>query len=307
MKVPCFSVRNAAIAVLCMGAGLVHAGDAGINPAGSLLAKYEALRVQLDNNAFHKPLHLDSSDSRGDVAGEIHALIDEPFATVAGALSTVGDWCGILFLHLNTKYCRPSTSNQGTVLDVGIGSKHDQRLDQTYRVVFVYRVAAQNANYLQVMLNAVRGPLGTSNYRIALEAVALDDRRTFIHLSYSYAVGTIGRLAMRGYLGSIGKSKVGFTVTGTGANGQPRHIGGVRGAVERNAMRYFLAIEAHLGALAVPPQARLDKRLRDWFAATERYPLQLHELEQDEYLDMKRREAARQDDPAKLPISLGVR
>ena len=34
--------------------------------------------------------------------------------------------------------------------------------------------------------------------------------------------------------------------------------------------------------------------LRDWFAATERYPRQLHELEQDEYLVMKRKEYQRQ-------------
>ena len=59
-------------------------------------------------------------------------------------------------------------------------------------------------------------------------------------------------------------------------------------------MRYYLAIEAFLGALSVPPRARLEKRLHDWFAAVERYPLQLHELEQGEYLDMKRREYLRQ-------------
>ena len=34
--------------------------------------------------------------------------------------------------------------------------------------------------------------------------------------------------------------------------------------------------------------------MHDWFAAIERYPLQLHELERDEYLSMKRRELARQ-------------
>ena len=41
-------------------------------------------------------------------------------------------------------------------------------------------------------------------------------------------------------------------------------------------------------------QAQRDRRLRDWFAATERYPRQLHEMEQGEYLDMKRKEHLRQ-------------
>ena len=54
-------------------------------------------------------------------------------------------------------------------------------------------------------------------------------------------------------------------------------------------MRYYLAIEAFLGAVPVPPQERLEKRLREWFAAIERYPRQLHEMEQGEYLDMKRK------------------
>ena len=58
-------------------------------------------------------------------------------------------------------------------------------------------------------------------------------------------------------------------------------------------MRYYLAIEAYLGSLSESPQAQLDKRLRDWFAATELYPRQLREMTQDEYLDMKRKEHSR--------------
>jgi hypothetical protein len=161
-------------------------------------------------------------------------------------------------------------------------------------VAFAYRVAAQTPNYLQVRLNAEQGPLGTRDYRIVFEAVAVDSGRTFIHVSYAYGFGTVGRLAMRVYLGTIGKGKVGFTVAGTQADGRPLHIGGMRGVVERNTMRYYLAIEAFLGALSAPPQARMEKRLRDWFAAAERYPRQLHDMEQDEYLDMKRKEHLRQ-------------
>jgi hypothetical protein len=34
--------------------------------------------------------------------------------------------------------------------------------------------------------------------------------------------------------------------------------------------------------------------MRDWFAATERYPLQLHELDRSNYLEMKRVEYQRE-------------
>ena len=68
----------------------------------------------------------------------------------------------------------------------------------------------------------------------------------------------------------------------------------MRGVIERNSMRYYLAIEAFLGALSAPPQAQLDKRLRDWFAATERYPRQLHEMDEARYLELKRNDYKRQ-------------
>jgi hypothetical protein len=111
----------------------------------------------------------------------------------------------------------------------------------------------------------------------------------------------MGRLAMQVYLATTGRNKVGFTVTGAQAGGQPLLIGGTRGVVERNTMRYYLAIEAFLGALSVPPHARLEKRLRDWFAAAESYPRQLHEMEQREYLDMKRKEHLRQQAGLRQP------
>ena len=59
-------------------------------------------------------------------------------------------------------------------------------------------------------------------------------------------------------------------------------------------MRYFLAIDAYLGALANPGPDRFEESLERWFAATERYALQLHEVEHDDYVAMKRREYLRQ-------------
>jgi len=290
----------------CLAAGLLsvlaHAGDAEVNSAGSLRAKYAQLRNQLSNNQFHKPLVLHSSESPDGVTGNVYALIEHPFATAAAALSNPRDWCEILILHINTKYCRASTGDQGSVLNVRIGRRFDQPLRLAYRVEFTHRVAARTSNYLQVRLNADQGPLSTRNYRIVLEAVPVDDGRTFIHFSYAYDFGMVGGLAMQVYLGTIGKGKVGFTVTGTQADGQPLHIGGTRGVVERNTMRYYLAIEAFLGALSAPPQARLEKRLRDWFAAAERYPRQLHEMEQGEYLEMKRKEYLRQQAGLRQPF-----
>jgi hypothetical protein len=299
MKALWTPARLFAVALVCLGVGIAHADDADANLAASLRAKYGALQGQLSHNQFQRPLYMDSSEISRGVTGDIYAVINYPFATAGAALNGPARWCDILSLHLNTKYCRASTSSQGSVLNVNIGKKHDQPLDEAYRVDFAYRVAAETPNYLKVRLNADEGPLSTRNYRIMLEAIPLEDGRTFIHLAYSYTYGLAGRLAMQAYLGTIGSDKVGFTVVGKQFDGQPLHVGGMRGLVERNTMRYYLAIEAFLGALSAPPQARLEKRLHDWFAAVERYPRQLHEMEQGEYLDMKRKEYLRQQAEAR--------
>jgi hypothetical protein len=104
----------------------------------------------------------------------------------------------------------------------------------------------------------------------------------------------MGRLAMKIYLATAGRDKVGFTVIGTQPDGQPNYIGGVRGVVERNTMRYFLAIDAYLTALSAPAPARLETRLQNWYDATENYARQLHDVDRNAYLEMKRREYRRQ-------------
>lgn len=301
MKAWLFPLRFLLIALVCLGAGLARGESDDASAAAVLRAKYGKLQNQAANNPFQRPLYLESSETSDGVAGNIYALVDYPFATAGAALNGPAQWCDILLLHLNTKYCRATTDSHGSALRVYIGKKHKQTLPDAYRVDFVYRVAVATSDYLKIMLTAEEGPLSTRDYRIMLEAVPLEGGRTVLHLAYSYGYGLAGRLAMQAYLATIGSDKVGFTVADTRADGRPIYIDGMRGLAERNTMRYYLAIEAYLGALSAPPQARLEQSLRDWFAAIERYPRQLHELEQNEYLVMKRNEYSRSKGEARVP------
>ena len=284
----------AMVALAWMGAGSAWADAVEAQSAVLLSARYEALRGQLSQNPYRRPIYMESSEISGGVSGDVFAIVDYPFSTTEGALTGPEQWCDILILHLNTKFCRVSKAGPGKVLNVAIGRKFDQPLDKAYRVDFAFDVVAGTPNYLKVKLDADTGPLSTRNYRIALEAIPLESGRSFIHLTYSYTYGLAGRLALQTYLGTVGSRKVGFTVVGTQSDGKPRHVGGLRGVVERNSMRYYLAIEAFLGAISVSPPARFEKRLHDWFDAVERYPLQLHEMERSDYLAMKRKEYLRQ-------------
>jgi hypothetical protein len=268
------------------------------NGAAILRDKYQSLTQQLAQNQFQRPLYLESQELPSALDGNIYGVVNYPFAVVNDTLNhpTQGpaNWCDVLILHLNIKYCHASTSASGTVLAVNIGKKTEESLSSSYRLQFNYRPAASTPDYFRVELSAATGPLSTKDYRIVLEAIPVGDSRTFIHLTYAYGYGTAGRLAMKAYLATIASDKVGFSTSRDPATNETRYIGGVRGLVERNTMRYYLAIDAYLGALSSPPNARLDKRLTDWFDATEQYPRQLHEVSRADYMQMKHNEYQRQ-------------
>lgn len=272
-----------AAALVAVPAASARAAD---DAASLLLAHHAGLQAELDDNAFQRPLVLVSSAPAGRLQGDAYARIASPFAVVREALGSVAHWCDILILHLNVKGCRASDPRAADMLSLYLGRKTDQALADAHRFDFSFARQDGGPDHLQLMLVADSGPLGTSDYRIVLEAVALDAERSFIHMSYSYSYGFAANLAMRGYLATSGRGKVGFSPIGL--------KGGMRGVVERNTMRYYLAIEAYLGAQAAPPAARAERRIEDWYTSIERYPLQLHELERDAYLAMKRRELERQ-------------
>ena len=276
------------------GAGLSLATATETNSAALLQAEYAALSEKILRSPFQRPLHLDSSESDNDIKGDIYAVVDYPFATVNAGLNDPDNWCEVLSLHLNTKYCHAAPDKTRTVLSVRVGNKYSQPLEDAYALEFTFLVAAATANYLEIQLSADNGPLDTRDYRIQLQAIPLANGRTFLHMSYFYAYGWAGRVAMKTYFATLGRSKLGFTVTRRQSNGQPEYIRGMRGLVERNAMRYYLAIDAYLGAYSATPAQQLQKRLQSWFTATEQYPRQLHEMERTAYIDMKQSEYSRQ-------------
>jgi len=273
--------------------GVANAALAVPDHAENLRAKYASLGEQLRLNQFKRPLVLDSAETPNSLKGDIYAIVDYPFDTVSAGLNNPDHWCDVMLLHINTKYCHAQAGPSGTILSVNVGKKTPEELADAPRVELKYSVAAATPGYLEIQLNAKDGPLGTSDYRILLEAIALPHAKTFLHLTYSYDINFAARLAMQTYLGTIGRDKVGFTVTGQ-TDGQTDYVDGVRGVVERNTMRYYLAIDSFLGAAHTAPAAQLEKRLQSWFTAVERYPRQLHEMDRGAYLEMKHAEHLRQ-------------
>jgi hypothetical protein len=283
--------------VLLLAPQLAPAAGA-LGPA-ALHAQYTTLGPQLASNPFGGPLVLRSEEASRRIDGEVFAVLDHPFAQVSKALSDPEQWCDILILHLNTKYCRRGEEQVPTTLDVRIGKKEPQSLQSASKLAFQWQPPVVRPDYLATTLVAPQGPYDTRDYRLIAEAVPLDGNRTFLHMGYAISYGVASEFAMNLYLGTVGRDKVGFTRTQAAGNDDSAFVGGMRGVVERNTMRYYLAIDAYLDSLVVPAPQQVDRRLQGWFDATEKYPRQLHEVERDAYLKMKRNEMERQQAPAR--------
>ena len=259
-------------------------------PAGAALRERQVqLAPELAHSPFGRPLKLVSTEAGEQLQGSIDAVISQPYALAREHLQQPQVWCEILMLHINTKQCTASANN----VAVNIGRKLDQPLRDSYRVNFTLQPLEASPDYLSVRLSAASGPFSTHDYRIQLQAIPLEGgQKTFLHLDYSYAYGLTAKLAMRGYLATVGSGKVGFTKEKPGASSP--YIGGMRGVVERNTMRYYLAIDAYLDSLAAPAAEQLEARLQAWYEANEKYARQLHEVDKTAYLEMKRDEVRRQ-------------
>jgi len=281
------------ISSLCFTSGSSSAAESNVSNI-PLRAKYTELNEKLSNNQFQRALYLNSTESSHDLKGEIYAVVDYPFATVNLALNNPAHWCDVLILHINIKYCHAASNQNGTIFTVDLGKKYDQPLADAYQVDFNYKEIITTQDYFAIELNAESGPLSTRDYRIWIEATPVSGGRTFLHFTYAYAFGLTASLAMQGYLATLGRDKVGFTVTGKLPDGQSSYIQGVRGVIERNTMRYYLAIDAYLAALNTPAKDQLEQRLNLWYNGTDQYARQLHEVERVDYLTMKRKEYLRQ-------------
>ena len=285
--------------------GIQAQGGSGSTEA--LTTRFERLQRQGALQLGQNPVYLQSTETAERLEGEVLALIEHPAPRVRTALAQAAAWCDILILHLNVKYCRamrqPSTPEVIETLEVGLGRKFDEPLESVHWLVFRFSAASLSLppagadRPMTVELRAADGPLDTRDIRISVQTADASHGRTLLQLRYAYAQGPAARWAMQLYLSSLARHKVGFSLVPASpgrADGPLNPVAGVRGLLERNTVRYYLAVDAYLNALALPPAQQLERRLLNWFAATEQHPRQLRELDWETYVQMKRLEVRRQ-------------
>lgn len=267
----------------------------GQGGATELLQRRVALQPRLQASPFGQPLVLESREGEGSLGGEVLAEMPQPFGRLVGLFRSGPAMCEMLLLHLNVRGCRATTATSGAGTGAIVLLAGPKQLDSTsllQRISYTTQLEAPTADFLRLTLAAAKGPLGTRDYRIVIEAVPIDGGRSFVRLSYAYGYGFMGKAAMQAYLATAGRAKTGFTVE-TGADGLPQPVRGPRGALERNVMRYYLALLAYGQVEGAPGGERTEARLRQWFALTERHAAQLHELDLEDYLREKRQDYQR--------------
>lgn len=249
------------LAACLLGAGVLSAALlaplAVADSGSSALRKREAtLSPKLQDNAIGRPLYLESSEAADRASGDAYAELPHAFGEVAAALSRPEPWCDVLILHFNVKRCAPTASG----VTLYVGGKYEQALEQAYRLDLGYTLLADTPDHLRVRLHADSGPLGTHDYGFEFEATPAAPGRTFIHFRYTVGYGRLASLVLHGYLDTIGRDKVGFSRVAAHDGEAPALVGGERGAVERNAMRYYLAIAAYLDSLTHIPSRQAKPR-----------------------------------------------
>ncbi len=257
---------------------------------GILLDTYHRIESKLEKNSFGCPLYMESSDRDSRVHVDVYGVINHPFNSVLNVLQVPANWCDIISLHPNIKACTYRELPGAWQLNFYSGRKVYQSPEDTYKFTFRYRNVEQRQGYLNVVLSADEGPLSTKDHKMALEALSLNSGRTLIHVSYAYIYGLPLRLAGKIYFATLGRDKVGFTVSRTDSNGNPIYIGGPRGAVERNAVRYYFAIQSFMDTMRFPEESRFSIRISEWHDLTSRYRKQLFEMDKKDYLTSKTEE-----------------
>lgn len=257
--------------------------------ADDLAAHYRELTANIESNPFNAPVAVQSGEQGDTVSAEVHGVLDQPFAVVADVLGEAQSWCSFMTLSLHIKACTwtPATST----ITLYVGTKDYQTPDEAYEVQYRFK-ANREPEHIVVELDSSHGPMGAKRNRIAVEAMSMNGE-TILHFTSSIEMSTVSRLATATYLATLGRHRIGFSMVEDG-EGKKTPVKGVKGMIERNAMRYYLALQTHIEQRKEPETLRFERSINAWFDLTERYHDQLYEVSREKYIENKKSERLNQ-------------
>jgi hypothetical protein len=252
----------------------------------SLIEKHHTIEREPGKSPSAVPFSIESSVSKKASRVDIYGTMEYPFDSMQNEFLVPTNWCEILLPHTNIRACTHKKVRDTWLLNIYDVHEFSEPLEDAYQMKFEYRVSELQPRYFDILLTADEGPFHTKDHRFELEAIPLDEGRTFIHLRYSFGYSTWGYLLVK----LFGPGKAGFSVIGTDSDGNPVYVSGLRGSVERDVVCYYLAIMAYMDTLKIPAEQRFEKRIRQWYDLADRYKKQLLKMGEEKYIAYKRQD-----------------
>jgi hypothetical protein len=265
-------------------------GSASSAENRQLISRYQVFSTNLKPVVTTMPLHISSTEVDGRLDVDVFGIIDQPFRQVAATLAAPQSVCEFLLLNLNVKACTYRNIGDSASLKIYVAGKGYTPPYRSLTIEPLHRVNRRSADYLAMALVAQKGIMGSSDYKVLTE-IAPYRQRTLVRVSSSYQGSRLSHMAIQAYLRTFARDKIGFSVTGQDADDKPVYIRGLRAVIERNVVRSYMALQAHLEhsqKRSRPEQ--FEQRIRRWYDLTETYAMQLREVERERYFYNKRRE-----------------
>jgi hypothetical protein len=255
-----------------------------------LLQRYRVFKSMVSPILDSVPLRVRSAQRGYGVSVEVFGLIDQSFSRVTDALSSPASFCEFLLLNLNVKACTHEPRDGHSTLKIYVAGKSYSPPYRSLTIEPIHQVKKHGQDYFNMHLSAQKGFFGTSDYLVVVQAIPFGGK-TLVRIASSYHGSGVAKAATQAYLRTFARNKVGFTVIGTDGNGRPQYVKGLQAVIERNAVRSYLALQAHLDTTEPGRNpGNFDRRIRRWYDLTDYHALQLREIERDRYIRNKRRE-----------------
>jgi hypothetical protein len=256
--------------------------------ADQLADIYQAIRNGRLPLLQGQPIYVHSETGKTLLKADVYSIVHYSVADLSRALTSPRNWCQFVTLHLNIKACTYRLHPE-PMLSIYAGRKFYEPPEKATRMDYRFQVMEQSNRRLALLLTAEKGQLSTRDYRFEIEAETMNPHDVLLHFSLSYRGSLASRMATRAYLSTLGRDKLGFSKQ-PDSTGKDGYVKGVRGIVERNAMRYFLALTVYLNTLDEKGPRTEAVRSRAWFDLTQRYAPQLREVDRTDYLIAKKQE-----------------
>ena len=118
----CRSTCVRLLLALLAATGTAWAADPAPDPSAGLRNQYITLADQLHRSPWGQPLVVFSEEEPNRLKGDIYAVVPHDYAHVSRSLANPDNWCDVVMLHPNTKYCRATPGPSDSSMQVRIGT-----------------------------------------------------------------------------------------------------------------------------------------------------------------------------------------